>query len=392
MNPFDELEKTNLLYNEKKFALAAEAYSKIATDLYILDENSDLGEIAMKLAVDSYKNIFDPKLLFKILKQTDNLLFLQFFSIRCYLDDHHDEKDIDKIQKKIHKGIHLNTAGKRLPFGNSVIATSPNKLHAASYRFGTYQASAIGAQGPREKMEDFYLAAEFRTSKSSNIQLFAVLDGHGGDGCVKFTKNQLKKLLIKYLNIDNDLSIYNSLTRICVLIDENWKEHATRTSTHFKDSSGCALVFALIIEKSLWIISVGDSRAVLIKDSEAIQLSEDAKPPIEKYHMEIMKRGGFVKWKRVDGTLDMARSIGDIEHPSVSARPCIRKFDLSTLETNKMNILILATDGLWDVIGSKESVPLCQNTKSTKIMAAELISAAYANGSTDNVTVMVIKL
>jgi serine/threonine protein phosphatase PrpC len=392
MNSFDALEKANILYQNKKFTQAAEAYSKIATELYVDDENSDLGEIAMKLAIESYRNIFEAKLLYNILKQPDEILFSQFFSIRCYLDDHQIEKDRSKIEKKIHRSIPLNIASKKFLVHNQVIATQPNKLFTATYRYSPYQATIVAAQGPREKMEDFYFAADFATPKTSNIRLFVVFDGHGGDGCVKFAKNQLKKQLILNLNTESDFSIYNSLTQVCVLIDKNWKEYVTRPSSKIRDASGCAVVFALIIEKDLWIVSVGDSRAVLGKGSEAIQLSEDAKPPIKKYYLEIMKRGGFVKWKRVDGSLDMARSIGDIDHPSVSAKPCIRKVELDTLDPEKTNILILATDGLWDVIGSKEAITICQNTKSPKIMAAELISAAYTNGSTDNVTVMAIKL
>lgn len=388
MNAFEDLEKANVLYRDHKFGLAAEAYSKIATNLYITNENSDLGEIAMKLAIDSYRHILDPILLYHIMKDSNENLFLQFFSIRCYIDDHQIEKDTNKVQRIIHHPIPLNYAERRTSTYNMIIPTKPNQLFTASHR----QSSIVAAQGPREAMEDLYMAGEVSVSSHNRIPLFAVFDGHGGEGCSKFAKNHLKKMLVSHLKTRNDLSIYNSLTYICVLIDENWKAYVTRPSAKFRDFSGTTAVFALIIHHALWVVSVGDSRAVLGKGKEAIQLSEDAKPPIEKYLLEIMHRGGFVKWKRVDGSLDMARSIGDIDHPSVSARPCIRKFDLSNLDLQEKNVLILATDGLWDVIGSQEAVQLCQNIKTPKGMAAELVSAAYINGSTDNTTVMVITL
>jgi protein phosphatase 1L len=265
-------------------------------------------------------------------------------------------------------------------------------MHHTSYQLGNYHASVVAAQGPREKMEDFHLAVEFSNKQTENIPLFAIFDGHGGEGCVKFVKNQLKKQLMIHLKLDDDLTIYNTLTYACVLIDENWKAYVTRPSAKFRDHSGTTALFAMVINNALWITNVGDSRAVLGKDDETIQLSEDAKPPIEKYQKEIMERGGFVQWKRVDGSLDMARSIGDIDHPSVSGRPFIQKFELNKLDSEEKNFLILATDGLWDVIGSKEAVELCQRADSTKAMATDLVSAAYHNGTTDNTTVMVIQL
>jgi protein phosphatase 1L len=388
MDSFDNLEKANILYKNGNYNQAAEAYSKIATDLYIRNENSDLGEIAMKLAIEAYRQIIDPVLLFHILKDSYDNLFLQFFAIRCYIKDHNIENDPKLVQSIIHQPIKLNEAERRFYFYNTVVPTLPNKLFSVSYNLGPFHAFTAAAQGPREKMEDFNMGGEL----DKKIPIFAIFDGHGGDGCAKFVKNQLKKQLSTHLKTDDDLSIYNTLTYACITIDENWKNYVTRSSAKFRDFSGSTALFVLIIENALWVVSIGDSRAVLGQDEEATQLSEDAKPPIEKFQKEIMERGGFVKWKRVDGSLDMARSVGDIDHPSVSAKPCIRKFELNKLDPKKKNILILATDGLWDVIGSHEAIQLCQNGKSGKEKAAELVSAAYINGSTDNTTVMVIQL
>ncbi len=392
MTPFEDLEKANNLYKEQQFAQAAQAYSKIATELYIRNEDSNLGEIAMKLAIDSYRNTLNPLLLQHIVKNANGNLLLQFFSIRCYLEDHLIEKDEAKINRSIHRHIPPKLPERIFEFEGKIIPTAPNKIISSSSRIGPYQAATFSAQGPREKMEDFFLSAELNLENSLKIPFFAILDGHGGIQCARFVKNQIKKHLTNHLKTEDDLSIYNSIHQVCITLDDNWKEYVFRPSAKTRDHSGTTLLFALIINGALWVVSVGDSRAVLGENGEAIQLSEDAKPTVEKYLLEILKRGGDVRWRRVDGSLDMARSIGDIEHPSVSARPCIRKFDLSVLDKTKTNLLVLATDGLWDVIGSSKAIELCQNFKSPKSMAAELVSAAYNNGSLDNVTVMVVLL
>ena len=392
MNPFEDLEKANLLYKEQKFPLAAQAYSKIATDLYILNESSELGEIAMKMAIDSYHKTLTENQLHQLSRDTNGNLFLQFFSIRRFLEDHLIEKDAAKIDKIINKNFQPNQAERIFYYEGEIIATEPNKIITNSSKVGPYHSSTISAQGPREKLEDFFLHGDFVMKNGLNIPFFAILDGHAGVNCAKFVRTQIKQILPELLETENDLAIYNSLHQICVSIDDNWKDYVLRPAAKLRDRSGTTLLFALIIKNILWIVSVGDSRAVLGKNGEAIQLSEDAKPSIEKYQMEIMRRGGYVRWRRVDGSLDMARSIGDIEHPSVSARPCIRKFDLATLDSEKTNFLILATDGLWDVIGSRDAVNLCSGLQTAKSMAEKLVSAAYGNGSLDNVTVMVIKL
>lgn len=56
--------------------------------------------------------------------------------------------------------------------------------------------------------------------------------------------------------------------------------------------------------------------------------------------------------------------------------------------------LILACDGLWDVISEQESIeiasPLIRNYN-TEVASKRLRDVAYARGSTDNITVLVIK-
>jgi serine/threonine protein phosphatase PrpC len=54
--------------------------------------------------------------------------------------------------------------------------------------------------------------------------------------------------------------------------------------------------------------------------------------------------------------LAVSRALGDlILQPYVSAEPEIKKIMVS----NKHKLLILACDGLWDVVGDQEAVTLC---------------------------------
>jgi serine/threonine protein phosphatase PrpC len=166
-------------------------------------------------------------------------------------------------------------------------------------------------------------------------------------------------------------------------------------STELKDYSGTTATVSLIFDDILWVINVGDSRTVLSKGNVSIQLSEEAKATVEKYAREIYWRGGDISNGRVinfiGSSLDMARSIGDIDHPSVSAMPTIKRFDLKTLENNK-SYLILGCDGLWDVISPQMATEICQKSHDINDAALKLEKAAFLCGTADNVTVMVVDL
>jgi len=63
--------------------------------------------------------------------------------------------------------------------------------------------------------------------------------------------------------------------------------------------------------------NAGDSRSVLAKTSKTIEeLSEDHKPEnfLEKQRIEAA--GGFVEENRVNGSLNLSRSMGDFEYKS----------------------------------------------------------------------------
>jgi protein phosphatase PTC1 len=54
-------------------------------------------------------------------------------------------------------------------------------------------------------------------------------------------------------------------------------------------------------------------------------------------------------------------------------------------------MLIIASDGLWDVCEDQKSVDLCKSLESASAMATTLVKYAKMNGSKDNISVMVLK-
>jgi len=91
----------------------------------------------------------------------------------------------------------------------------------------------------------------------------------------------------------------------------------------------------------------------------------------------------------VNGVLAVSRALGDFNfNPHVTCEPDVfGPFDVCDQENQ---FLILACDGLWDVIEDNKAVQIIMNSKSAEDGAQELVSAAMAARSTDNISVVVI--
>ena len=83
--------------------------------------------------------------------------------------------------------------------------------------------------------------------------------------------------------------------------------------------AGCAAIVAVVIDRTLTIANAGDSRAVLCRsDGRAEALSLDHKPHLDREIHRIVKAGGFVnQFGRVNGNLNLSRSIGDLKYKQI---------------------------------------------------------------------------
>jgi hypothetical protein len=86
--------------------------------------------------------------------------------------------------------------------------------------------------------------------------------------------------------------------------------------------AGATAIVAVLHERTLTVANAGDSRAVLCRGGVAIPLSFDHKPMQEKELNRITSAGGFVNtFGRVNGNLNLSRSIGDLKYKQVPNIP-----------------------------------------------------------------------
>ncbi|KAF3433083.1 hypothetical protein FNV43_RR24185 [Rhamnella rubrinervis] len=115
---------------------------------------------------------------------------------------------------------------------------------------------------------------------------------------------------------------------------------------------GSTAVVALLTPDHIVVANCGDSRAVLCRGGRAFPLSNDHKPDRSDERERIEAAGGrviFLNGARVEGILAMSRAIGDkYLKPIVTSEPEIT----FTKREPDDECLILASDGLWDVLSN----------------------------------------
>ncbi|KAL8139337.1 hypothetical protein V2J09_005358 [Rumex salicifolius] len=76
-------------------------------------------------------------------------------------------------------------------------------------------------------------------------------------------------------------------------------------------STACVAIVATTTK--LIVANAGDSRCVISRRGQAHDLSKDHKPDLEEEKERILKAGGFIQSGRINGSLNLARAIGDME-------------------------------------------------------------------------------
>ena len=249
-------------------------------------------------------------------------------------------------------------------------------------------------------------------SGNATQSLYAVFDGHGGaraaDFCARNIPLVLSNALAGGLTGFEDASTEPSsaLGNAFSYLDQWWLQLAASASPAMDD--GTTAVAARVVAGAsssgkdgtatgakVYVANAGDSRAVVVKRSGRVQpLTEDHKPNRPDEMARIRAAGGTVQffgvW-RVQGVLAVSRAIGDrMLKPYVISSPEVTRYTVTPHD----QYLVLATDGLWDVLSSTEvaSVLACLPENSAGAASQLLVREALTRGSTDNITVLVVDL
>ncbi|KAG2606411.1 hypothetical protein PVAP13_4NG173700 [Panicum virgatum] len=233
-------------------------------------------------------------------------------------------------------------------------------------------------------MEDCY-AVKLTKVDGQPVNLFGVFDGHGGNLAAEYLKDNLFKNLMKQPDFLTDTKL--AISRTFLETDGDILE---TISSSFRDDGSTALA-AVLIGNRLYVANVGDSRAVASKAGKAVPLSKDHKPNRKDERKRVEDAGGVVIWDdtcRVGGILAMSRAFGNrMLKEYVIAEPDIQEEEVNI----DLEYLILATDGLWDVVQNEDAVALLKAEDGPQAAAVKLTEIAYSRHSTDNITCVVVQ-
>ncbi|ODV63294.1 PP2C family serine/threonine-protein phosphatase [Ascoidea rubescens DSM 1968] len=141
-------------------------------------------------------------------------------------------------------------------------------------------------------------------------------------------------------------------------------------------------------KRVLYTANVGDSRIILCRNGFAIRLSYDHKGGDSNESTRIVNSGGMIIRNRVNGILAITRALGDCYMKElVIAKPYTTSLEM----TRDDDFLIIACDGLWDIVKDQEAVDLIKDVKDCDKASKILSDYAIKNGSMDNITIMVVR-
>ncbi|KAL6616366.1 hypothetical protein ACP70R_038636 [Stipagrostis hirtigluma subsp. patula] len=236
--------------------------------------------------------------------------------------------------------------------------------------------------GRRREMEDAVSIRPDFLPGDGKHHFFGVFDGHGCSHVATTCQDRMHEVVADEhtkAGSGEEAAWKGVMERSFARLDEqaaSWAtsrsrdEPACRCEQHMPsrcDHVGSTAVVAVVSPTHIVVANAGDSRAVLSRGGAPVPLSVDHKPDRPDELARIEAAGGrVIYWDgaRVLGVLAMSRAIGDgYLKPYVSSEPEVTM----TERTDDDECLILASDGLWDVV--------------TNEMACEVVRACFrSNG------------
>ncbi|KAK3206355.1 hypothetical protein Dsin_020401 [Dipteronia sinensis] len=201
--------------------------------------------------------------------------------------------------------------------------------------------------------------------KATDLHYFGVYDGHGCSHVATRCRERMHEVVREELEKDdvNEVTEWRgALERSFTRMDKEvsaWNKEVVNTSCRCElqtpecEAAGSTAITAIVTADKIVIANCGDSRAVLCRKGKALALSSDHKPDRPDELKRIEEAGGrVIYWDgaRVLGMLAMSRAIGDnYLKPYVICSPEVMVVD----RTEEDECLILASDGLWDVVSNE---------------------------------------
>jgi serine/threonine protein phosphatase PrpC len=312
---------------------------------------------------------------------------------------------------------------------NPIYDSTPTALQAGGLSFESY--THIGL---RPSQEDRLVLCP--TFQREDAHFLAVFDGTVGPDAAHFCQQNIVNVMLEQGGCFDTAEIFDvtgaadpttdaaAMDRIASKVakamistfletDRRLIAHCAQYNLHYASSTG---VSAFIWRNLLTVAHVGDSKALIAKmvdgDLQPEWLTVDHKPHMPKELERIERSGGSLAWlhgnkpyirggdfheRQVRGEhpkqLNYSRAFGgkDLKMYGLVAEPDVSHFQINPDD----RVVILGSDGLWDVVGPKVACEVAmlahrEGRSAARDLVEQAISDMPACGVRDNVTVLTV--
>lgn len=273
------------------------------------------------------------------------------------------------------------------------------------------------------KLPPWTVLHEIHDTKDNSVLLAGVMDGHGGKDASTLVSVEMPNLLTNELVV-NRLSVVDAFKAAwgtvcdvyasqCMDPDSCRADYDPRDGVLMANTGGEDLIPGTTVSvmaldettSKLTVLNCGDSRSLIATPTGKVRfVTKDHTPQSEEQRLQEGVDAGLdyslpkcriSKWTLSVGAYEysVARSL---EGPFATSKGIVSDADISEVSVDAGEILLSATDGLWEVMDSKEVAfdlhKMRKEGMSARHAARSIVSMALNKGSSDNVSAVVVYL
>jgi len=261
-------------------------------------------------------------------------------------------------------------------------------------------------------MEDAHFCAfPVKEGAHNEIGLFCVFDGHAGSNCSRELTTAFPRIFLKHweklnpsssqttmamvvdagMRVMDQTAVMSSFWReVYKEVDENLKQYEYEGST-----ATTLLIWKANTKVYLQCSNIGDSTAFICRNGDAILLSQDHNLSLKSERARVTESGIKLEpsQSRLNG-LAVTRAFGDHFVKEVKCGVICQPYTSEMIELDKKDTrVIVASDGLWDVMTGQHAFDLVKEVEDSQEAANKLLRTALSKPMCrDNVTIIVINL
>ena len=300
-----------------------------------------------------------------------------------------------KKSKSPFKLIHKNSQINNLITSNSISLNEfKKKCPPTNKAFKDFSLIQFQNQNHRNYMEDrFSILINFPNNDNCKA-LFAIFDGHGGSSVSEYLCKNYINIFLKLCEKFENKNYEKIFQKSFYSLDEEIKKIP---GSNKMGSTGTIILITketdqiLGSQKIIYCANIGDTNCELFSKNNCKKISYEHRCNDLNEEKRIKKKNGNIINGRLGGIISITRSFGDfnLKDFGLICEPSVNKVNVSF---NDRYYLILATDGVWDFVSEEDIFFFTINHNDSMDICKNIVDKAKNNGSTDNITCIVIDL